>query len=237
MDQPYARSAEIYDLLYAQRIDYAVNAERIRRIVEQRSPSAQTLLEAACGTGAYLERFAERFDVTGIDSSPQMLDRARARLPGRRLVEADMSDFDLGETFDVVVCLFSSVAYLQTLEALRATFRCFARHLSPGGVVIVEPWFSPDQWFEGQVHATTAQSEALAVARVSTSHRDGRRVTMNWAFAVAHSDGRAETFVEAHVTGQFTVEEHLAAFRAAGLDATHDAEGLMGRGLYVAARP
>ena len=237
MGQPYASSAEFYDLLYAEHVDYAANAERIRQIVERRAPSARTLLEVACGTGAYLERFAGHYAVTGVDISPRMLDRARQRLPGVRLVQADMSDFDLGDTFDIVVCLFSSIAYLQTFEALQAAFRCFARHLAPGGVVIVEPWFSPDQWFEGQVHATTAQSDALAVARVSTSQRDGRRVTMRWAFAVARSDGQVETFVEQHVTGQFTVDEHRAAFAAAGLDAAYDPEGLTGRGLYVAARP
>jgi hypothetical protein len=44
-----------------------------------------------------------------------------------------------------------------------------------------------------------------------------------------------EHFTELHELGLFTVEQHLAAFRAAGLAAEHDPEGPMGRGLYVAA--
>jgi len=59
---------------------------------------------------------------------------------------------------------------------------------------------------------------------------------MTWGFAVARPGGEVETFVEEHATGQFTVEEHLAAFAAAGLAVDYDPEGLMGRRLYVATR-
>ena len=43
-----------------------------------------------------------------------------------------------------------------------------------------------------------------------------------------------EHFVEHHELALFTREEHLAAFRAAGLQVEHDEEGLIGRGLYIA---
>jgi len=41
-------------------------------------------------------------------------------------------------------------------------------------------------------------------------------------------------FTEHHEIALFTHEEYVAAFRAAGLEPEHEAEGLMGRGLYVA---
>ena len=234
---PYWRSAEIYDLLYAQLVDYDANAARVEALIRERRPGATTLLEVACGTGAYLERFADGFEVAGLDISPPMLDRARVRLPGADLVEGDMRDFDLGRTFDAVVCLFSSIAYMVSLEDLGAAIRGFARHLTPGGVAVLEPWFPPEQWKDGYVGAMSARNDELAVGRVSTSVRDGRVVTMRWAFAVAYPAGGIETYVEEHPTGQFTVQEHLDAFAAAGLEVEHDPEGLMGRGLYVAVKP
>lgn len=233
----YERSAEIYDVLYADLVDYTANTERIREIVAARSPGAATLLEVACGTGAYLEPLAAHFEVTGLDLSPVMLARAHKRLPEVDLVEADMLDFDLGQTFDVVACLFSSIAYVRTLGGLRATISNFGRHLALGGVVILEPWFAPEAWQDDYVGAMSAHTDELAVSRVSTSRRDGNVVTMTWGFVVAKPNGEVETFVEEHVTGQFTVDEHLAAFADAGLTAEYDPEGLMGRGLYVATKP
>jgi hypothetical protein len=43
-----------------------------------------------------------------------------------------------------------------------------------------------------------------------------------------------ERFNERHELGLFAVELYLDAFRAAGLEADHDPEGPMGRGLYIA---
>jgi hypothetical protein len=43
-----------------------------------------------------------------------------------------------------------------------------------------------------------------------------------------------EHFTEDHLLRLRTVEEMLAAFREAGLNAEHDPEGINGRGLYLA---
>lgn len=233
---PYERSAEIYDIFYSQMLDYRANAARVDDLIRERRPGATSLLEIACGTGLYLEQFAETYDVVGTDLSPAMLDRARRRLHAVDLVEADMRTLDLGRRFDAVVCLFSSVAYLTKLDDLTRAVHRIADHLEPGGVAILEPWFAPDVWEDGYVSADGVRGEDLAVARVSTSVRDGRVVTMTLGFAVAYPDGRVDTFVEHHPTGQFTVDEHVAAFEGAGLTVEHDPEGLMGRGLYVAVK-
>lgn len=233
----YERSAEVYDVLYEQMLDYDAAAGRVAGLIRERNPAARTLLEVASGTGAYLARLARHFDVTGLDRSPQMLASARRKLPDVEMVEADMTSFDLGRSFDAVICLFSSIAYVQTLEKFRAAIACFAHHLNPGGVAIVEPWYSADQWNEGYVGVLSARTDDIAVARASTSTRvNGRLVTMHFAFAIAYPDGTVDTYVEEHPTGQFTVDEHLDAFRSAGLDVAHDPEGLIGRGLYVAVK-
>jgi SAM-dependent methyltransferase len=235
MHGAYERSAEVYDVLYEQLVDYDANAERVAGLIHERHPQAATLLEVASGTGAYLERFSRRFEVVGLDRSPQMLERARRKLPNIEMVEGDMTDFGLGRRFDAVVCLFSSIAYVQTLAALESTMECFANHLNPGGIAVLEPWFPADRWDDGYVGVMSARTDELAVARSSASIRESeRRVILRFGFAVAYPDGTIDTYVEDHPTGQFTVDEHLSAFASAGLTADYDPEGLMGRGLYIA---
>lgn len=67
-------------------------------------------------------------------------------MPNIPLHEADMRTFDLGRTFDVVTCLFSSIGYFTELDDMQAAIGNMASHLAPGGVLIVEPWIHPDGW-------------------------------------------------------------------------------------------
>jgi SAM-dependent methyltransferase len=53
---------------------------------------------------------------------------------------ADPADFNLGLTFDAVVCLFSAIGYVVTVKRLHSALAAMARHLRPGGVLLVEPW-------------------------------------------------------------------------------------------------
>src|SRR3712207_7289123 len=47
------------------------------------------------------------------------------RYPDVRFHQGDMTDFDLGRRFDVVVCLFSAIGYVLTEERLRQTLANF----------------------------------------------------------------------------------------------------------------
>ncbi len=235
-DAPYSRSAEVYDLFYESMLDYPALALGAHGMIQAKRPGAKTLLEVACGTGLYLKEMSAWYVVTGLDISPEMLAVAAQRVPDVPLIEGDMADFDLGKKFDAVACVFSSIAYILTLERLQAALDCFARHLHDGGVLIVEPWISPDRWKPDFVNAEVAVDDSLAVARSTTSIVDGNRVTMRWAFAVTRPGGDAEAYVEEHPTALFTHEEYSEAFARAGFAVDYDPEGLLGRGRYIAVK-
>jgi len=107
-----------------------------------------------------------------------------------------------------------------------------ARHLKPGGVVLVEPWFSPEDWKTGTLYATYVNQPDLKVARMSLSERNGTLSFFTFQYLVGRPTG-IEHFTELHELGLFTKDEYLDAFRAADLEVTHDSEGLAGRGLYI----
>ena len=227
----FARSARIYDAVYSWK-DYVSEAERVHELVQARKPGAATLLDVACGTGAHLAELRRWYRCEGVDLDPDLLAVARERLPDVPLHQADMRDFDLGRRFDAVTCLFSSIGYLMTVEGLEAAVAAMARHLEPGGVLVVEPWLTPEAVKIPHVGSVFVDEPELKIARVNTIEVDGRTSSFDFHFLVGTPQG-VEHFVERHELALFTHEEQLAAFRAAGLSVEHDPEGLMGRGLYI----
>jgi SAM-dependent methyltransferase len=233
----YGESAAIYDAIYGARHPYAAKAAHLTQLIRERKRSTSSfLLDVACGTGAYLVHLMDIFEVEGLDASPEMTAIARKKLPGVSIHNASMVDFDLGRQFDVIVCLGSSIGYVQTVENLRQTLATFARHLKPGGVVIVEPWISPDVWENGRVTAELAEVPDLKVAMILVSGLQGTVSTLDIHHLVAQGTA-VHYFTEHHELGLFSREQHLAAFQDAGLNAEHDSEGLMGRGLYMGTKP
>lgn len=232
----FSRSAQMYDAIYASIRDYPREAAELDRLIQEHRPGARTLLDVACGTGAHLEHLAGRYEVTGLDLEPEMLAVARERLPHVTFHEGDMADFDLDRRFDAVVCMFSSIGYVQTEERLRSALAAMARHLEPGGVLVVEPWLAPDVWQEGHVAAVHVDEPELKIARMNIAERRGDVSIVDFHYLVATPEG-VEHFTELHELGLFTVEQHLDAFRGAGLAVEHDPEGPMGRGVYIATCP
>jgi SAM-dependent methyltransferase len=227
----FSRSARIYDAIYASIRDYPREAAELDALIQARRPGARTLLDVACGTGGHLEHM-KGYEAEGLDLDPEMLAIARERLPDVTFQEGDMASFDLGKRFDAVVCMFSSIGYVKTEERLRSAIASMARHLEPGGVLVVEPWLTPDVWMDRHVGAVFVDEPELKIARINVAEREGSISIVEFEYLVGTPDG-VERFTERHELGLFTVEQHLEAFLAAGLEAEHDPEGPMGRGLYI----
>jgi SAM-dependent methyltransferase len=232
---PYTRRPELYDVEYAFK-DYAAEAATIERIARERRPDAQTLLDVACGTGKHLEHLRGRFTCEGVDLDEGLLEVARGRLPGVPLHVGDMREFDLGREFDVVTCLFSAIGFVGSPDGLDAAARRLARHLAADGVLLVEPWITPEEWIPNRPHLLTHEEPGLTFARVTLSGlRDERVSTTEMHYVVATPDG-IEHFVEHHDPYLFTPDEMRAAFERAGLQTEHDEHGLTGRGLWICTR-
>lgn len=231
----FSESADLYDLIYSSFKDYPAETAEVARLLRSLNPSYQTVLDVGCGTGEHAHLLASRhgFTVDGLDIDPQLLRIARAKHPAGRFFESDMTDFHLHTRYDVILCLFSSIGYVKTLDRLERTLRCFRAHLSGQGVVVVEPWFPPDKMRTGPHSERVGESPGVKVRRVGTTEVDGRLSRLRFEYTIESGTGIRQA-TEVHELGLFTIEEMLASFAAAGLAAEYQATGLSGRGLYIA---
>jgi len=92
-------------------------------------------LDAACGTGRYAEFLAAQgHQVIGVDGTPEMLARARQRVPTAEFLDGDLHRLPLGDNaVDLVVCALA-LTHVADLAPVMAEF---ARVLRPGGHLVL----------------------------------------------------------------------------------------------------
>jgi len=230
----HSAAAQHYDLLYRGK-DYRGEAALVTRAIRSRAPLARTLLDVACGPGGHAVHFAadHGFRTDGIDIEPLFVERARATHPAGTFHCADMRRFDLGGTFDAVVCLFGSIGCVRDEPGLRQAIAAMARHLAPGGVMIVEPWFEPGAMQDGYVTCLTGEGSGVHVCRMSRTEVGACVSILHFEYLIARPGG-IDRISERHELGLFTRGQTEEAIRAAGLTVEFDAQGPIGRGLYIA---
>jgi SAM-dependent methyltransferase len=126
--------AQFYDAVMG---DRAESAADLRRLIEQRCPDAQTVLEIACGTGSILKQLRPRYDVTGLDLSEKMLAIAAEKVPDARLFRGDMTQFNLNEAFDVVLCVYA-INHLLDFVQWEQVFDRAREHLNERGIFVFD---------------------------------------------------------------------------------------------------
>lgn len=227
----FLKSARYYDAAYGFK-DYTTEAQLIREVIQRYHPNAHTLLDVACGTGQHLYHLRQWYEVAGLDLQEELLAGARRRCPDVPFHHASMLDFELPTDFDVITCLFSSIGYARTTEHLGAALTSMRRHLREGGVILIEPWFSPDSFWTGAVTTNATSSAGVEAAWMYTSEaEDGLAILdVQYLFGIP---GRVEHFAERHELGLFSPEEYRAAIEQVGLMAEHDPIGPLGRGLFA----
>jgi SAM-dependent methyltransferase len=97
---------------------------------------------------------ARGIEAVGIDRSAAMVELARAR--GMDVALADMSDFDLGRSFDGALCPINTLAHLSPEELGRHLTR-MGRHLRPGARYLVQLQLG------GEAHTSKWETNGLRV--------------------------------------------------------------------------
>lgn len=232
----YYKSASYYDAIYSWK-NYKKESEVLQLFIHRyKRSSGKKLLDVACGTGNHIAFLKKRYKVEGLDVEPSMLRQARRKNPEIKFYQRDMCNFQLDNRYDVVTCLFSAIGHVRTVAKLRKAVSQMANHLLPGGLLILEPWFTPGQWTKGWLSGLFVNRPDLKLARISISERNGR-CSINDQHHLIGTRRGVEHFVERIESGLFTDNEYRDAITNAGLTVRNDRQGLMGRGLYFGLKP
>ncbi|GLZ00712.1 class I SAM-dependent methyltransferase [Actinoplanes sp. NBRC 103695] len=234
-----ADTASVYHDFYRERKgkDYAAEAAHLAALVRERKAGASSLLDVACGSGSHLEHFVHEFDhVEGLELSADMIAVAGPLLPGVALHQGDMRDFSLGRRFDALTCMYSSIGYMADEDALRRTIARFTEHLEPGGVLLVEPWWTPDEFLDRHVAGDVLTVGERTIARVSHTVRHGDKTRMEVHWTVADAVDGPRHVAESHQMSLFTSAQYEGAFEAAGCTVERLRPSWSGPGLLVGVR-
>ncbi|MFI7545152.1 hypothetical protein [Actinoplanes sp. NPDC049599] len=206
------------------------------RLVAARRPAATSLLEASEVAGTYLTQLGRRFEhVEVVTTSAAAGTAAHRALPSAAIHETAVADLDLPRRFDVATALGTALATLP-LSGLAAAVAVLARHLNPGGLLLIEPFWLPD-------HATRRSTDArigrddqgrTVSAVYQGAPRDGGHVVQRHAL-IADQDG-VRHVSDTRTLYAFGHADYATVLAAAGCGMDFLPTGLAGRPLVVGVR-
>jgi SAM-dependent methyltransferase len=178
------------DLAYVQAVAFGTlaqgaAAEIVRRLRSSSAP-IRRVMDIGCGAGSLSKTLtAAGFDVTGIDTSADLLEIARANAPNAHFIHASAYDVEIRD-YDAVVAMGEPLTYhaepVEADDLITRFFQRVAKALPSGGKLIFdviglgEPslagrtWTSGDDWAV-VVETTENQSERTLIRNIETFRR------------------------------------------------------------------
>lgn len=211
------RYAALYDSLYSDK-DYDAEVAFVVQSLRRFASETNSILDLGCGTGSHSLKLAEhKFEVTGVDKSPNMLARAmRKREFADKEVqnrlqfhEGDLTTLRLNRRFDAVISLFHVMNYQLDDSAVRIAI-CRAReHLKEGGLFLFDFWHDIAVLNERPaVRIKRFENDDLKIVRISESAFDAhsRTVTVKYeTFVTDKLSNIIDNFISVHQMHFFSI--------------------------------
>jgi SAM-dependent methyltransferase len=189
-----ARLADHYDDIYGGVFDTDGAVDFLAKLA-----AGGRVLEFGAGTGRIAIPLAERaLEVWGVDGSPAMLERLRAKKGGDKIttVCGDFGAVSAGGNFDLVLLLVNTIYAMPSQEDQIACFANAARHLAPGGRFVIEAWV-PDPP-RGDGLGLRARRLGRGFAGLVIEDHDARHQILSTTQIVLSETGETRSFPVVH---------------------------------------
>lgn len=191
------------------------------------------ILELGCGTGRLLVPLAEAgYRITGVDSSPEMLEHARQRIERAGLDDVDLLQLDMRalaglppEHFQMVFCAVNSFLHLETPDDQLLALRGVRRLLKSSGIFVLDLFHPTPSTLLGmddrlQHDGGWTLPDGSRVDRFSQRHLSPARQTIETTLFIDRTspDGTLRHSASSYRTRYIHHFEMLALLEAAGLE-------------------
>lgn len=178
-----------------------------------------TLLELGSGGGNNASHLKEKYRMTLVDASRQMLDVSRELNPECEHIEGDMRTVRLGREFDAVF-IHDAICYMTSEHQLRQAIETAVIHCRPGGVVLIAPDHVRESFRESTHHGGTTGDKGGIRYLEWTYDPDpsDSTYTVEYAYILRDGSGNVQVEHDRHVEGLFSRDVWLRLLAEAGLE-------------------
>lgn len=225
----YGDLAKWWPLLSAPE-DYAEEAEVYRAVLGGAAHfPISTVLELGSGGGNNASHLKTHFEMTLVDKSPGMLKVSRELNPECDHHLGDMRTVRLGMLYDAVF-VHDAVAYLTTIEELRATMRTAYEHCRPGGAALFVPDHLKETFQPGTDHGGH-DGKGRGMRYLEWTHDpdpDDTSYEVDFAYLLHDDNTGTSVLYDRHRCGLFSRDEWLRTLKETGFETQYQETTLTG---------
>jgi hypothetical protein len=209
--------------LFSGPTEYDEEAPEVLELLLGASPlPAREVLELGSGGGSLSSHFKPHLQMTLSDLSSDMLAVSRELNPEWEHVQGDMRTLDLGRQFQRVL-VHDAIMYLTDADSVRRAISNAARHVCPGGAVVIFPDCVRETFVPGSEHDGSDAPDGRGLRWLEWSWdpdpTDDTFVTA-YSFLFREPGGALSVDLDRHELGLFSRDQWLAWIREAGLEAS-----------------
>lgn len=224
----YTSLAAVYDL-FMEDVPYGVMVGQLQAFWHQEGYRIHTVLDAGCGTGAFIVPLAKAgFDTCGVDLSSEMLAMADNKAYNQGVscvfIERDLRELNLAPQFNGVISFFDTLNYILTLEDLAKVIKEIYQCLLPGGSFVFD--MRTLHYYADVLGENIFRDEKNHCCLFWENHFANGCIYMDLDFFLPNGNGQYVRYQEEHIQRGYFLAAVIALLQEAGFTNIALSEGL-----------